>query len=194
MAFKMKGSPMQRNYGISPVKSIIGDVVASVGSKLQNIGKAAGDFKAKRKKVVADKAKASPDGLTNFQKRQADRAAQRESGGKSKYQRDVRKGKASRKAKNTKKPNTENTESSLSVKKDGNLNYNASTKNSSITVPKIAEQQVKLKKKVKKKIVAPTTDYNSMSVNDLVTLREGGNKDVQGIINSKLKANPNKWD
>ena len=43
---------------------------------------------------------------------------------------------------------------------------------------------------------APTTtkDYNSMSVNDLVKLRKKGNKDVQKVINAKLKANPNKWD
>ena len=90
--YKMKGSPMKRNFGID-------DVVSSVGSKLQKISKAAGDFKAKRKQVVADKAKASSDGLTNFQRRQADRKAQRASGGKSKYQRNIeaRKSKSARK-------------------------------------------------------------------------------------------------
>ena len=56
------------------------------------------DWKAKRKEKIAEKAKASPDGLTNFQRRQADRAAQRESGGKSKYQRDIIKKQADRKA------------------------------------------------------------------------------------------------
>tara|TARA_R110002167_G_scaffold357756_1_gene573441 strand:+ start:273 stop:677 length:405 start_codon:yes stop_codon:yes gene_type:complete len=38
------------------------------------------------------------------------------------------------------------------------------------------------------------TDYSSMSVNALVKLRKGGNKDVQKTINAKLKENPNKWD
>lgn len=41
---------------------------------------------------------------------------------------------------------------------------------------------------------AKETDYSSMSVNDLVKLRSEGNKDVQKVINAKLKANPNKWD
>ena len=193
MAFKMKGSPMQRNYGISPVKSIIGDVVASVGSQLSGISK---DVKKTTKKIFGkenieerrnkqiEKNKGTEyQGMTNFERRQADRAAQRESGGKSKFQRDIIKKRADRKAKKPAKTTVVSDEAKAKgVKRTEahNIRY--------------AEQQVKLKKKVKKKIVTPTTDYTSMSVNDLVKLREGGNKDVQGIINSKLKANPNKWD
>ena len=92
MAFKMKGSPMQRNFGVDKVK----DVVSSVGSKLQEIGKAAGDFKAKRKQVVADKAKASPDGLTNYQRRRAEKKSRNP--GESKFQADIRRKREARKA------------------------------------------------------------------------------------------------
>lgn len=108
MAFKMKGSPMQRNYGISPVKSIIGDVVASVGSQLRGINKdvkkttkkifGKENIEARRNRQIEKNKGTEYEGMTNFERRQADRAAQRESGGKSKFQRDIIKKRADRRA------------------------------------------------------------------------------------------------
>ena len=134
MAFKMKGSPMQRNYGISPVKSIIGDVVASVGSQLRGIRKdvkkttkkifGKENIEARRNKQIEKNKGGEYEGMTNFERRQADRKAQREGGGKSKYQRDIIKKRADR---NPAKIETEKVglpPASLDTKIDNNFTKN----------------------------------------------------------------------
>ena len=92
--FKLKSQGSSfKEMGSTPKTEIN---LRNVVDKVKNV--LSGDWKTERLKKIADKAAASPDGLTNFQRRQADRAAQRESGGKSKYQRDIIKKQADRKA------------------------------------------------------------------------------------------------
>jgi len=90
MAFKMKQSP---------VKGKLNNFFSNLGKEAASASAKHDTFKAKRKQKVADRAKASPDGLTNFERRQADKAAQRKSGGKSKYKRDIEARKARKKIK-----------------------------------------------------------------------------------------------
>ena len=110
--------------------------------------------------------------------------------GESKYQADVRRGKerrAKEKVAKANKPVTRTPEKLEGVKKKDvvttksttgtDYNYNMTT---GFSDPTLAG--------------ATKDNYNSMSVNDLVKLRKKGNKDVQKVINAKLKANPNKWD
>ena len=146
MAFKMKRTP---------IKGKLDNFFSSLGKKATS---------DRQTKQVQEN-----QGMTNFEKRQADKAAERKSGGKSKFQRAVVKRKARKKL----KPGEFTTKRKL----EGNL------------VP----NQELMEKKVKKVDVAKP-DYSSMSVNALVKLREKGNKDVQSTINTKLKKDPNKWD
>jgi len=135
MAFKMKQSP---------VKGKLNNFFSNLGKEAASASAKNDTFKAKRKQKVADRAKASPDGLTNFERRQADKAAQRKSGGKSKYKRDVE----ARKARKKLKPG----EFTKSLELGGNL-----VPNQEILSRKVEEAKPKLKvvkkKVVKKKVV-----------------------------------------
>ena len=180
--FKLRSGNAPLKQTVENKKKTVGGEInrffSDLGSRLQKSASKAGDFKAKRKQVVADKAKASSDGLTNFQRRQADKKAQRKSGGKSKYQRDVE----ARKARKKIKPGEFTKQRQL----EGDLVVNQKLMNKDVKTP-IVPSAPKAPK-------AEKIDYSSMSVNDLVKLRSKGNKDVQKTINAKLKANPNKWD
>jgi len=143
--FKLRsqGSPF-KEVGSTPkteinLRSVVDKVKGSLSRLDENIQDRAGSLrfsKILRQEDVAYEGAESPDGLTDFQRRMADKKAQRESGGKSKYQRDIIKKQADRKAK---KP-AETTVVSDEAKAKG-------VKRTEAHNIRYAEQQAKLKKK-----------------------------------------------
>jgi len=95
--FKEVGSTPKTEINLRGIVNKVKGSLSRLDKNLQERAVKHSEWKTKRKEKVADKAAASPDGLTNFQRRMADKKAQRESGGKSKYQRDIIKRRADRK-------------------------------------------------------------------------------------------------
>ena len=98
-SFKQVGSSTPKTE--INLRGIVDRVKGSLSRMDKNLQERAAkhsEWKKERKEKIAEKAAASPDGLTNFQRHMADKKAQRESGGKSKYQRDIIKRRADRKA------------------------------------------------------------------------------------------------
>ena len=79
--FKQMGST---SLSLHEIASKIKDNVYAVNERLQDFGKRHEEWKTKRKE-----ASVGDDGLTNFERTMADKKAQRESGGKSKHQRNI---------------------------------------------------------------------------------------------------------
>ena len=136
-AFKELGSTPASSMSFQDLANKVKDDANRLHDNLQGVGESVKEFKKTRKDKVTDKAKASADGLTNFERRQADRAAQRESGGKSKYKRNIEATKPS----NTKTTRTgagnlnKSTDKEIKVKTKNNLTL-GSSKNKNIEAPK----------------------------------------------------------
>ena len=174
MAFKMKQSP---------AKGKLGDFFKGVGKKIT-------EGRQKRvDKQLESKKGTEYEGMTSMEAARAEKKSRKS--GESKFQADSRKmgekKRADKKAnkaassikgeKDNAKPKQANTEIKTKPTPGTDYNYNMTT---GFSDPTLAG--------------ATKDNYNSMSVNDLVKLRKKGNKDVQKVINAKLKANPNKWD
>jgi hypothetical protein len=143
--FKLRSGNAPLKQTVENKKKTVGGEInrffSDLGSRLQKGTSKVEKFKAKRKKAVADKAAASPDGLTNFQRRQADKKAQRKSGGKSKYQRSVE----ARKTRKKLKPGEFTTKQKL----EGKLVPNQKIMNKKVEVKNQTEKVIPPKKEVK---------------------------------------------
>jgi len=78
----------------SPVKGKLNNFFSNLGKEAASASAKNDTFKAKRKQKVADRAKASPDGLTNFERRRAEKKSRKP--GESKFKADIRRGKERR--------------------------------------------------------------------------------------------------
>jgi len=141
-AFKELGSTPASSMSFQDLANKVKDDANRLHDNLQGVGESVKEFKKTRKDKVTDKAKASEDGLTNFERRRAEKKSRNP--GESKFKADIRRKQEARKAaksNNTKTNRTsaaelnKPTDKEIKVKTKNNLTL-GSSKNKNIEAPK----------------------------------------------------------
>jgi len=141
-AFKELGSTPASSMSFQDLANKVKNDANRLHDNLQGVGESVKEFKKTRKDKVTDKAKASEDGLTNFERRRAEKKSRNP--GESKFKADIRRKQEERKAakaNNTKTNRTsaaelnKPTDKEIKITTKRSVDPAASTKNSKITAP-----------------------------------------------------------